>query len=305
MKLSLKAFRGVNDSFEVKFDTNQNLTVLYGENGSGKTTISDALEFVVDGKAGSLEDKSLDGKARLPQLVNAQRKKADLSVSLEIHNKTRSATLPASKVVHSGELDQQFKVLSRKNITRLIEEEPAKRFSRIQDFVSIPVLEREEKALNALLLAEKKIFDSQSRLVEQAHEILEELFTEHADKTKYGDRQKDWKEDILSESEETITEHLNLLQELHQQVKRLRADFTPLGGSYPAVKMAQRTFDNETKALTKLIADHSGDLAKAFKTLKHAKGYFEKTETDICPVCDTEVGHDSLVEKVNQKLDSL
>lgn len=78
MKLNLEAFRGVSGSFAIEFDTKQNLTVLYGENGSGKTTISDAFEFVVDGTAGSLKEKSLDGKSRLGQLVNAARKKTDL-----------------------------------------------------------------------------------------------------------------------------------------------------------------------------------------------------------------------------------
>jgi len=152
MKLNLEAFRGVNGPFTVAFDTRQNLTVLYGENGSGKTTISDAFEFVIDGTSGSLEEKSLDGKAKLGQLVNACRTKADLSVSLSVQNKTRSATLSGAKVAHIGQLEHQLKVLSRKNITKLIEETPANRFKRIQDFVSIPVLDREETALNDLVL---------------------------------------------------------------------------------------------------------------------------------------------------------
>ena len=58
MKLNIEAFRGVSGPFTVDFDTRQNLTVLYGENGSGKTTISDAFEFVIDGTSGSLEEKS-------------------------------------------------------------------------------------------------------------------------------------------------------------------------------------------------------------------------------------------------------
>ena len=305
MKLNLEAFRGVSGSFTVEFDTKQNLTVLYGENGSGKTTISDAFEFVIDGTSGSLEEKSLDGKAKLGQLVNARRKKTDLSVSLTVQNKSRSATLSGATVLHSGELAHQIKVLSRKNITRLVEDTPANRFKRIQDFVSIPVLEREEAALNNLMLSEKRNLESQSKLIIQAREILAELFSEHADKAKYGNRQSEWQKDVLDESEETIAENFRILQDLNQEIKRLRDDFKPLAESYPAVTRAREAAEKEVAALTKLVADHSDDLAKAFETLQQAQGYLKVSEADTCPVCDTEIGHDSLVQKVDQKLEAL
>ena len=49
MKLKLDAFRGVSQPFTVEFETKQDLTILDGELGSGKTTISHASEFVIDG----------------------------------------------------------------------------------------------------------------------------------------------------------------------------------------------------------------------------------------------------------------
>ena len=305
MKLTLKAFRGVKVPFTVSFSPQQHLSILYGENGSGKTTISDAFEFVVDGSAGSLEEKSLDGKSRLGQLVNAHSKKAELSVSLTVQNKTRSAKLSGSSVQHTGELSQTLQVLSRKNITKLIEETPANRFKRIQDFVSVPALDKEEAALNELILSEKRNFDSQSKLIAQANEILEELFAEHAEKEKYGGRQSAWQRDILKESEETIAENLTILQDLKQEITRLREDFTPLGESYPALKKAREDDTAEFEALTKLIADHSDDLAKAFEAIQHAQVYLEKSDSDTCPVCDTNLGHEALVTKVNQKLETL
>lgn len=305
MNLNLEAFRGVNSPFTIAFDTKQNLTVLYGENGSGKTTISDAFEFVMDGTSGSLEEKSLDGKPKLGQLVNACRKKADLSVSLAVQNKSRSATLSGTKVHLVGDLDYKLKVLSRKNITRLVEDTPANRFKRIQDFVSVPTLDREEAALNDLILSEKRNLESQSKLITQANDILADLFEEHADKGKYGDRQSQWQADILGESEETIAENFRILQDLNQEIKRLRDDFKPLAESFPAATRARETADREVAALTKLVADHSSDLAKAFETLQQAQSFLEASEADTCPVCDTDIGHDSLVEKVDQKLETL
>lgn len=251
------------------------------------------------------EQKGDDGKPRLGQLVNAHSEKADLSVSLTVQNQTRSAKLSGSSVHHTGELPHTLKVLSRKNITKLIEETPANRFKWIQDFVSVPALDKEEAALNDLILSEKRNLDTQSKLIAQANEILEELFAEHADKEKYGERQSDWQGEILKESEETITENLTILQDLKQEIARLRQDFTSLGDSYPALKKAHEDDTAEAAARTKLIADHSDDLAKAFEAIQHAQVYLEKSDSDTCPVCDTNLGHDALVTKVNQKLETL
>lgn len=305
MKLKIEAFRGVSKTFDIDFDTKQNLSVIYGENGSGKTTISDAFEFLFDGNAGSLEEKSLDGKTRLGQLVNARRGKADLSISLTIQNKTRTAKLAGTGVQHTGELPHRLKVLSRKNITKLVEEAPASRFKRIQDFVSVPVLEREELALNDLILSEKRNLESQSKLILQAREILSELFVHHADKLKYGKNQDQWLKDVLAESEATIAENFQILQDLNQEIKRLRDDFKPLVDSYPAVTKAAEISEQENATLTKVIADHSDDLAKAFETLQQAQAFFKTNDAAICPICDTEIGHELLVCKVDQKLEIL
>lgn len=305
MKLHLEAFRGVSGSFDVEFDTKQNISILYGENGSGKTTISDALEFVINGTCGSLEEKSLDGRLKLGELVNARREKADVSVSLGFQNKVRTAKIHGTKVQHVGKLDHQLKVLSRKNITRLIEETPANRFRRIQDFVSVPALEREESSLNDLILSEKSNLESQSKLILQAQDILADLFSQHADLGKYGNRQNDWLKDVLSESSESVAENLQILQDLNQAIKRLWDDFNSVAESYPAVNRAREAADKQDAALAKLIADHSDDLAQAFDTLQQAQCYLKLTEVNTCPVCDSPIGHDDLVRKVDQKLSAL
>ncbi|MDQ8188757.1 AAA family ATPase [Roseibacillus persicicus] len=300
MKLTLKAFRGVKTPLEIRFNTRNDLTVLYGENGCGKTTISDALEFVMDGTAGSLEEKSLDGKKRLDQLVNAGCKKAELSVSLHAGQSTRTATL-GTKVQISGEIEHRLQVLSRKNITSLIEETPAKRFERIQEFVSIPALEREEGALSDLLRREKQSLQTQTSLVQQAEELLGELFQTHRDPDKHSER-NDWITETLRESAETIAENYTILDNLKTEINRLRSDFKPLEDSYQKVADTKEAQEKSIEALTKLVADHSDDLAKTFEILVKAQSYLSSETSDNCPVCDSELGHDVLSSKVSEKL---
>ncbi len=54
-KLQISHLRGSTESFSLTFEKDKNLTVIYGDNGAGKSTICDALEFIGKGKVGSLE----------------------------------------------------------------------------------------------------------------------------------------------------------------------------------------------------------------------------------------------------------
>ena len=80
--LTLTAFRGSSETFRLDFEPKKKLTIVFGENGTGKTTICDAFELLAKGEAGSLKDKGIDA-TRHKYLNSAKKKPADLSVSLE------------------------------------------------------------------------------------------------------------------------------------------------------------------------------------------------------------------------------
>lgn len=53
--IDIKAFRGIPQNLSLDFtDSNGHAisAIIYGENGSGKSSITDALEFVLQGKIG-------------------------------------------------------------------------------------------------------------------------------------------------------------------------------------------------------------------------------------------------------------
>jgi energy-coupling factor transporter ATP-binding protein EcfA2 len=57
--ITLTAFRGSAGTFKLDFEKSRKLTLIYGENGTGKTTICDAFEFLAFGRIGSLEDRGM------------------------------------------------------------------------------------------------------------------------------------------------------------------------------------------------------------------------------------------------------
>lgn len=305
MKLTIEAFRGVNREFNLTFDPKSHLSIIYGENGSGKTTISDALEFLFNETAGSLEEKSLDGKTRILALVHAQRNKRDLRVQWQDGNGTVVARIGSTKPQITGTMITKLHTLSRKNITKLIEETPSKRFERIQEFVSVPDLDREETELRNFAGQQRQLLESQVQQAQQVEADLDGLHQRATqDQSPPLGREK-WIKVILEQSADTTQEHLQIFEDLHHEITRLHNDFVPLKDAYLLLDQTKKDLAAAQQELARLVADSTDDFADALETLEHAKDLFEKSSRDACPICDTVIGQQELMAKVTGKLVSL
>jgi ABC-type dipeptide/oligopeptide/nickel transport system ATPase subunit len=59
VSLSIEHLRGAVVPFTLPFEKGKRLTIVYGENGSGKSTICDALDLLGNGNVGSLDGRGL------------------------------------------------------------------------------------------------------------------------------------------------------------------------------------------------------------------------------------------------------
>jgi AAA15 family ATPase/GTPase len=55
--LKLEALRGATQPFELKFESGKKITIVYGENGSGKSTVCDAFDLLGNDGLSSLRGK--------------------------------------------------------------------------------------------------------------------------------------------------------------------------------------------------------------------------------------------------------
>ena len=306
MKLTIEAFRGANTSCELKINSKRDLTILYGENGAGKTTISDALEFLFYGKSGSLEEKSLDGKTRLPALVHAKRKTADLKVTWEESNRIRIAKLKGVSALYTGDVPgTRLRTLRRNLITSLIEETPAYRFERIRDFVELPSLEREEKALGDLISIHKQRQQSQLDTIARGEEELKTLHRDVFTGIATPPPLEQWIKDTLEDSPATVDEETEILKDLELHLNRLRGDFKSLEEAYRSLETAAETLKAENKELAKRVAGNISGMADAVHLLEKTADYLQDRQLDACPVCDTPKNGDELRNAVAVKLASL
>ncbi|MEI6620750.1 MAG: AAA family ATPase [Actinomycetes bacterium] len=84
MKVEIEGFRGASTPLSIAFESGPGVTVLHGENGSGKSSITEALRMALEGQVGLTH---LGAKGRVHQLwgsVDERSKGAD-QASVEVH----------------------------------------------------------------------------------------------------------------------------------------------------------------------------------------------------------------------------
>ena len=100
-KLSIEHLRGCIKPFSLSFDKGKKLTVIYGENGSGKTTICDAFEFLGKGKVGSLDNRGL-GVGTQKYWHSVGKRASDVVVGLETGSLTCTGKIGKGGVITSS-----------------------------------------------------------------------------------------------------------------------------------------------------------------------------------------------------------
>jgi hypothetical protein len=123
-KLKIEHLRGSTVPFDLSFEKGKKLTVIYGENGAGKTTICDALEFLAKGRIGSLEGRGL-GSSTGRYWPSLGKSPSDVAVTLESVGSTCTGKVQrGNATVTPDEQRPSVEVLRRNQILRLLEAAP-------------------------------------------------------------------------------------------------------------------------------------------------------------------------------------
>jgi energy-coupling factor transporter ATP-binding protein EcfA2 len=145
--LTLTAFRGSAGTFQLDFEKGKKLTLVYGENGTGKTTICDAFEFLAKDNIGSLEGRGLGvGVRKYWRTVG----KPASQFAVNLHTSTGQCTGKLSgnmATILSGAAPPLVELLRHRQILEFVETQPAKRYEAIKRFIDIEAFDRSEEAL--------------------------------------------------------------------------------------------------------------------------------------------------------------
>ena len=296
-KISWKNFLSTgNHSTEVILNQNPT-TLVVGQNGAGKSTILDALTFVLYGKSFRKINKA--------QLVNSSNEK-DCLVNIEfsisgINWKIERGIKPnIFKIFRNGEeMDQSHSALNQQKwLEQSVLKMNYKSFTQIVILGSstfVPFMQLLPGSRREVVedLLDIKIFSSMNVLIkEKIRRVREEIRTLDLKKESLKDKvemQKKFIEEVESRGKETIEEKNKKINELDQSVVKLMKDNEFYEGEVVGYTQMREKSVGATEKLLKL-AGLKGKISQKVSTITKEHKFF--TDNTVCPTCTQDIEED-------------
>lgn len=302
--LTLTAFRGSAKTFKLPFEKSKKLTLIYGENGTGKTTICDAFEFLAFERIGSLENRGM-GKGLEKYWPTAGKTAADLSVVLETSAASCTGVIADKKVaVSPSSARPRIEILRHQQILNLIEAQAAERYEAIKRFIDIEAFERSEDALRQLgksLVADKKL----AKTAEDENLAALQGFYEAAG-SPAGLNPVTWAKQKLAQPTTGLDADIAAISRFRSAYEALRPYPANLTAKQEAVVSAKAKADAADQAQLAAISA-AGDGAGDTLALLSAGNTFLTAHPDegVCPLCKSEENAEGLHAAIKSRLEQL
>lgn len=298
-KLTIEHLRGSVVPFSLPFEKGKNLMVVYGENGTGKSTIADAFEFIGKGNVGSLDGRGLGKTNRYWHSIG--KKPADVSVTLETATGTCRAIFGKTEVVVTPpEHRPRVEVLRRSQILSLIEAKPADRYAAIKRFIDVSGVEASEAALRDLIRETKTGREVAIARVQENRDAIEQFWEEAG---KPGADPLLWGESESKRDPNAFDAEIKAVGDLCNAYASLTSHPDQIGNAVKSMNDAQDTLNAAQQSLDQCLAGVSADAAEIVGILSSAKSYFSKhANPEVCPLCESAEKATGLADRVDKRI---
>lgn len=303
--ITIDGFRGATSRVDIPFDATKALTLIFGENGTGKSTIIDAFDFVCNQAYGSLDNYSIGTASQKRKHISALKgKPSDLKITLNCASQAWTATLGKDgPVVSPASGYPDIRILRRKSILELIEAIPSKRYEALKAFIAVPGIDKSEKALRDAVTSIESNYNESIRALGQANEALVKLWTDEGrpapDAITWACAES--KKDI-SQLNATLTE----IGDIETAFQRAEDNLSALDKALSALRTAQ---EDQVKVQDKQKEAEGKQTQKSpqlLKLLEDAKAYIAlKGSLGKCPVCEQGIEAVKLTARLGERIDEM
>lgn len=300
-KLTLEGFRGATNPVSIDFDPSKSATLIFGENGTGKSTIIDAIDFVCNEKIGSLTERSSTRSSHLPSLNSPA---SNLKVTMSCNGVTWTATLSGRRPSVTGPGGRPTaKILRRSQILNLINAEPRDRYKEIQAFIEVPGIERSENALREAARNSKQELELGIQAQQQGAEALEAFWKDEGSK---GKDHISWASEESKKDSGKLNSVVSALDNVLPAISsaiNIRSRLTTALTEHDTAEQARKAAEAVLEKAVEKLAD--SNVTRLIAVLEDTKKYLEETDSvENCPVCQEPVKPKELKQKVQDRLDS-
>lgn len=299
-KLSLLGFRGATQLAEITFDTSKPVALVFGENGTGKSTIADALDFICNRRFGSLEDRSMSAqpKSHVTSL-GLDPKKLKVSLATSVGNFTGTLAKDGPAVAPATGCPEA-RILRRSNILRLLDAQPKERFEQLKTFISVPGIEKSETALREAARIVDNHYNESVRAYTQANTALDNLWTAEA---KPGKSALTWAAAEAAKDLSTLEAAVTSIGAILTSLQTAETALNLLDRALADLATARTTLTRAEEEQKKVEAKQSRGNAALLGLLRDAKIYITaRQDLSQCPVCENSIKSANLLTRLDARI---
>ena len=299
--LSIEYLRGSVTPFRLPFEKGKKLTIIYGENGTGKSTVADAFDLLGNGKVSSLDTRGLGATRRYWPSVG--KTAADVKVTLETSLGDCSVVLGKNDVVVQNEpLRPPVAVLRRSQILQLIEAKPAERYTAISRFVDVSSVETSESTLRRLIQEKKDDYEIAATRVSESRSAIERFWEEAG---KQGSTALAWAQQELQKDQSHLDSRKEAIDRLIGLWDRVVVHPQKIAGLLNQLAIAKTALQDAQSELAALKDSAASDYLDVLDLLKAAQEHFHKhPNPTACPLCESSENAAGLADEVDRRIQS-
>lgn len=306
--VAIECFRGCIEPFTLNFEKGKAITLIYGENGSGKSTICDALELLASGRIGSLDNRGLGSRTER-FLKTVAKKSGDPVVELKCAGCRCKVTSrkqlewsheATPHVVACHQKRPRVLVLRRAQILDLITAQASDRYEAIERFVNVESVETCEEALDALIKTLRTEQEGNSIRLRTTLESMRKVLglqdqnddreVEHARREAARDFAAD---DELVKANELLGTAFRRM-EVHLGIWKQCSD--ALEAADEGARLAKEALETASQSV-------SSDASNLVEILEKAASFLDSNSTPSqCPLCESAENVAGLAERVRTRI---
>lgn len=315
--INIHAFRGIP---ELELELNEKNLLLRGENGTGKSSIVDAIEFFFTEKISHLEGvKGLSLQRHAPH-VNFAPEDVNIEMKFNLDNLSLNRTLTSLPSIPE-QLRDYFQItqkgtfiLRRVQILAFIMSTPADRFRAIGSIIGIEKLDEIELGMMRLRDALKGEVESKKEEVNRLFQEISTIIGKDIKKTEdvLVALNKNLQEAKLPEIEsfEKVDKHAKEMLKTVRKAKNIDR-IKVLNEILETIKIAPiddnaiSELDSLNNKIIKLLHENIRLELSIASLLESGKKVIEKEELDFCPLCEQKIDRSSLLTRIGVRLKTL
>lgn len=298
--LHINAFRGATKPLTLNFSQDKNITLIYAENGNGKSSIADALVCLCTDGAGSLDDKSNKDYSFLKSLGANN---SDFLVELKTDTQTYKATLSANsnKIIKNPCIDlPKLKALRRAQITSFIEDTPSARYKVLSSFIDISNIQKAEAELKKLITSLDRDHGQNSKSLSVAKHTLTDIWNKEGNPLNTF---KDWVQSEIKKDNSKLNQELQENNTVLQNWSSLQTVVSNIKAEKEKYGIAKKILNEAENQLKEYQIKNPTAESDLLSVLNETKKFLTaKVAVDKCPVCEKENEKKHLLQNVDGRI---